>query len=82
MLGESHLVHQVELVEHAVLQDRVSFRRAPAGARSRAEKQEPSSSAIGFALEYGKAHLIPLLTPVSPLRTISPTRPERATSRE
>jgi hypothetical protein len=51
----------VEIVEHAVLKDRGAFitrllEFAPALAMRR-----PPSSALVFALEYGKAHLIPLL---------------------
>jgi hypothetical protein len=67
LLGESQLAGQVEIVEHAVLNDRGAFitrllEFAPALAMRR-----PPSSALVFALEYGKAHLIPLLTPIWPL---------------
>jgi ankyrin repeat protein len=67
LLGESQLARQVEIVEHAVLNDRGAFitrllEFAPALAMRR-----PPSSALVFALEYGKAHLIPLLTPIWPL---------------
>jgi hypothetical protein len=67
LLGESQLAGQVEIVEHAVLKDRGAFitrllEFAPALAMRR-----PPSSALVFALEYGKAHLIPLLTPIWPL---------------
>jgi hypothetical protein len=62
--GESE---QVRILEHAVLKDRARFitrllEWAPALAAKR-----PPSSAVWFALEYGKAHLLPLLTPVWPL---------------
>lgn len=67
LLGESQLARQVEIVEHAVLTDRGAFitrvlEFAPALATRR-----PPSSALVFALEYGKAHLIPMLTPIWPL---------------
>jgi len=67
LLGESQAARQVELLEHAVLKDRGPFitrllEFAPALAMRR-----PPSSALVFALEYGKAHLIPLLTPIWPL---------------
>jgi ankyrin repeat protein len=67
LLDESQLARQVEIVEHAVLNDRGAFitrllEVAPALAMRR-----PSSSALVFALEYGKARLIPLLTPIWPL---------------
>ena len=67
LLGESHVALQVELLEHAVLKDRGPFiarllELAPALAMRR-----PPSSALVFALEYGKAHLLPLLTPIWPL---------------
>lgn len=69
MLGESRIALQVELLEHAVLKDRGPLitqflELAPALARA---TPRPPSSALGFALEYGKAHLIPLLTPIWPL---------------
>jgi hypothetical protein len=69
LLGESHVARQVELLEHAVLKDRGPFITRllefdPAVLRG---VTRPPSSALGFALEYGKAHLIPLLTPIWPL---------------
>jgi hypothetical protein len=69
LLGESHVALQVELLEHAVLKDRGPFITRllefdPALLR---EATRPPSSALEFALEYGKAHLIPLLTPIWPL---------------
>ena len=69
LLGESHLALQVELLEHAVLKDRGPFITRllefdPALLRG---VTRPPSSALGFALEYGKAHLVPLLTPIWPL---------------
>ena len=67
LLGESQVARQVRVLEHAVLKDRGPFiarllELAPALAI-----RHPPSSALVFALEYGKAHLIPLLTPVWPL---------------
>ena len=69
LLGESNVALQVELVEHAVLKDRGPFiarllELDPALLRA---VNRPPSSALEFGLEYGKAHLIPLLTPIWPL---------------
>ncbi len=69
LLGESHVALQVELLEHAVLKDRGPFITGllefdPALLR---QADHTRSSALEFALEYGKAHLIPLLTPIWPL---------------
>jgi hypothetical protein len=67
LLGESQVAQQVKILEHAILKDRERFitrllESAPALAMRR-----PPSSALEFALEYGKAHLLPLLTPIWPL---------------
>jgi hypothetical protein len=67
LLGESQAAQLVRILEHAVLKDRAPFitrllECAPALAMRR-----PPSSALEFALEYGKAHLLPLLTPIWPL---------------
>ncbi len=67
LLGESHLAHQVELVEHAVLQDRAPFIARLLESAPALKATRPPSSALGFAMEYGKAHLLPLLTPIWPL---------------
>jgi len=69
LLGESRVALQVELLEHAVLKDRGPFITRllefdPALLRG---AMRSPSSALVFALEYGKAHLIPLLTPIWPL---------------
>jgi hypothetical protein len=69
LLGESRVALQVQLLEHAVLKDRALFITRllefdPALLR---ETSPPGSSALLFALEYGNAHLIPLLTPIWPL---------------
>ena len=67
LLGESQVAQQVTILEHAILKDRGRFitrllESAPALAMRR-----PPSSALWFALEYGEAHLLPLLTPIWPL---------------
>ena len=67
LLDESKVADQVRILEHAVLKDREPFilrllESAPALAMRR-----PPSSALWFALEYGKAHLLPRLTPIWPL---------------
>ncbi len=67
LLGESQVAQQARILEHAVLKGRERFitrllEFAPALAMRR-----PPSSALEFALEYGKAHLLPLLTPIWPL---------------
>jgi Ankyrin repeats (3 copies) len=69
VLGESRVPLQAQLLEHAVLKDRGAFITRllefdPALLRS---TKRPPSSGLVFALEYGKAHLIPLLTPIWPL---------------
>ena len=67
LLGESHVARQVRIVEHAVLKDRGPFiTRLLQFAPTPAMRRHPSSVLV-FALEYGKAHLIPLLTPIWPL---------------
>jgi len=69
LLGESHVALQVQLVENAVLKDRGPFITRllefnPALLRG---VTRPASFALVIALDYGKAHLIPLLTPIWPL---------------
>ncbi len=69
LLGESSVDVQVRLVEVATYNNRERFivhllDRAPAMLQ---HPTPPSSNAIGFALEYGNAHLIPLLTRIWPL---------------
>jgi hypothetical protein len=67
LLGESQLARRGELVEHAVLNDRGAFiTRMFEFAPALAMRRLPSSALV-FALAYGKAHLIPLLTPIWPL---------------
>jgi hypothetical protein len=69
LLSESHIRLQVQLMEHAVLRDRGPFitRLLELNPALLREAKRPSSAALVFALEYGKAHLIPLLTPIWPL---------------
>ena len=69
LLGESNVALQVELLEHAVLKDRGSFiaRLMELDPALLKIASRPPSSALVFALEYGKAHLIPLLTPIWPV---------------
>ena len=67
LLRESHLAPQVEIVEHAVLKDRGPFITRLLEFHPALELRRPPSSALVFALEYGKAHLIPRLTPIWPL---------------
>ena len=67
LLRESNVALQVELVERAVLKDRgpliIRLLESGPGLAMR----RPASSALVFALEYGRAHLIPLLTSIWPL---------------
>jgi ankyrin repeat protein len=69
LLGESSVGLQVELLELATVNNRERFivhllDRAPAMLQ---HPTPPPSSALGFALEYGHAHLVPLLTRIWPL---------------
>ena len=69
LLGESSVDVQVRLLEVATYNNRERFivhllDRAPAMLQ---HPTPPPSNAIGFALEYGNAHLIPLLTRIWPL---------------
>jgi hypothetical protein len=67
LLGESQLARQVEIIEHAVLKDRGASITRLLEFHPALEVKRPPSSALVFALEYGKAHLTPLLTPIWPL---------------
>jgi hypothetical protein len=69
LLGESEVALQVQLLEHAVLRDRGTLiaRLLEFGPALLREGRRPPSSALEFALEYGRAHLVPLLTPIWPL---------------
>jgi hypothetical protein len=69
LLGESSVALQVELLELATYNNRERFivhllDRAPAMLQ---HPSPPPSNALGFALEYGHAHLVPLLTRIWPL---------------
>lgn len=57
----------VELIEQAVLHDCGPFLSRVMELNPRLRTHRPASSALQFALEYGNAHLVPLLTPVWPL---------------
>jgi hypothetical protein len=67
LLGESQVAQQVRLLEHAVLKGREPFITLMLASAPALAIRRPPSLALGFALEYGKAHLLPLLTPVWPL---------------
>jgi hypothetical protein len=67
LFGESNVALQVELLEHAVLKDRGPFITRVLECDPALAMRRPPSSALKFALEYGKAHLIPLLAPIWPL---------------
>ena len=67
VLDESHLALQVEMVEHAALNNRGAFITRLLEFHPALEVKHPPSSALVFAMEYGNAHLIPLLTPIWPL---------------
>ena len=64
VLGESNVV---ELIEIAAYTDRGAFINGLMELHPALKVKRPSSSAIEFALEYGNAHLIPLLTQIWPL---------------
>ncbi len=66
LLGEQAIDLQVRMIERAVINDRAPmihalFDRDPAILRA---SPPPASSAIGFAFEYAKTHLLRLLTRV------------------
>jgi ankyrin repeat protein len=67
LLGESNVALQVELLERAVLKDRGPLIKRLLESAPALTMRRPPSTALVFALEYGKAHLIPLLTPIWPL---------------
>jgi len=67
LVGESNLALQVELLEHAVLKDRGPFITRLLESAPTLALKHPPSSALVFALEYGKAHLVPMLTRIWPL---------------
>jgi hypothetical protein len=69
LLGESSVGLQVKLIETATLNDRGPFitQLLDLDPALRHARTPPPSSALGFALEYGHAHLVPLLTGIWPL---------------
>ena len=67
LLGESNLGLQVELIEKAGYTNRRPFIARLIELSPALRVKRPPSSALEFALEYGNAHLIPLLTQIWPL---------------
>ncbi|HLK64580.1 MAG TPA: ankyrin repeat domain-containing protein [Bryobacteraceae bacterium] len=67
LLGESHVRLQVELLENAAYNDRGAFIIRLMELSPALKVKRPASDAVEFALEYGHAHLIPLLTQIWPL---------------
>ncbi|MBV8895552.1 MAG: hypothetical protein JO051_03495 [Acidobacteriaceae bacterium] len=67
LLGDFHLDLQVRIVEHAVLKDRGAFIRRFLEFQPALQVRRPPSSALVMAMDYGNAHLIPLLTDIWPL---------------
>jgi hypothetical protein len=67
LLGESHLALQVKILEHAVLKDRGAFITRLLELHPALELKRPATAALVMAMDYGNAHLIPLLTRIWPL---------------
>jgi hypothetical protein len=67
LLGESNVGLLVGLVENAAYTDRGPFIARLMEFNPALKVKRPPSSALAFALEYGNAHLIPLLTQIWPL---------------
>ncbi|MBV9405854.1 MAG: ankyrin repeat domain-containing protein [Acidobacteriaceae bacterium] len=67
LLEESHVDLQVRMVEHAVLKNRGAFITRFLEFQPALAVQRPPSSALVMAMDYGNAHLTPLLTPIWPL---------------
>jgi hypothetical protein len=67
LLGESNVGLQVVLIENAACNDRGPFIARLIELNPSLKVKRPPSSALEFALEYGNAHLIPLLTQIWPL---------------
>ena len=67
LLGESTMGLLLRLVEIAAYTDRGPFIARLLEFAPAIGVKRPPSSAVLFALEYGNAHLIPLLTPIWPL---------------
>src|SRR5262249_21707137 len=64
---ESKLGLLVGLVEVASYKDRGPFLTCVLEFAPEIKANRPPSAAVGFALEYGNAHLIPLLSPIWPV---------------
>jgi hypothetical protein len=69
LLGESNVELQVGLIENAAYNDRGPFIARLIELSPALRAKRPPSSALEFALEYGNAHLIPLLTQIWPTET-------------
>ena len=67
LLGESEVGLKVGLIENAACNDRGPFIARLIELSPALRLKRPASSALEFALEYGNAHLIPLLTQIWPL---------------
>ncbi len=67
LLGESNVGLQVGLIENAAYNDRRPFIARLIELSPALRVKRPPSSAPEFALEYGNAHLIPLLAQIWPL---------------
>jgi hypothetical protein len=67
LLSESNLGLQVQLIDRAACNDRGPFIARLIEISPALRAKRPPSSALEFALEYGNAHLIPLLTQIWPL---------------
>jgi hypothetical protein len=67
LLAESHLALQVKIVEHAVLRDRGPFITRLLELHPAFDVRRTSSAALVMAMDYGNAHLVPLLTAIWPL---------------
>ena len=74
LLSESSLGMLVDLLEIAVYKDRGPFIARLLEFAPAIKAKRPPCVAVGFALEYGNAHLIPLLTPIWPLPGDLPPR--------
>ena len=69
LLGEASVPFQVEMIGAATLNDREAFIVAllDLGPALLRRQPPPPSQALEFALTYGKAHLVPLLTRIWPV---------------
>lgn len=67
VLNESNVGQQAGLIENAAYTDRGPFIARLIELSPALRAKRPPSSALEFALEYGNAHLMPLLTQIWPL---------------